>query len=367
MSAQQKISVAHVIGSLRYGGAENQVVQLLSGLNKRRFKKNLVTFHHVDTANSIRLDPEITVYDLRLNRWGQIACIFKLYRLFKHLQIDVVQAHMFHANLYVAIAALLAGVPVVLTTEHGKNLWKRPIHHIIEKWVISPLVSLRVAVSQDIRRIRVNSGDVPKDKITVIPNCVEIPNHLVKYQTGKKLQIGTVGRLIHAKDYGTLIAAFNMLVKDGLNVDLIFVGDGPERPKLESMVQNFGIEGHVTFAGFQGDVNSFLSKLDVFVLSSIREGVPVAMLEAMAMRVPVVATKVGGIPEVVEDNVDGLLVDSQNPKMIADALRRLSKDRSLRKQIGEAGFKKVKYLFRREVICKKYEQLYIDLLDHRCR
>jgi len=317
MSAQQKISIAHVIGSLRYGGAENQVVQVLNGLSKWQFKKKLMIFQYVDTENSSRLDPEIRVFNLRLKRWGQPVCIFNLYRLFKNLKIDLVQAHMFHANLYVAIAARLAGVPVVLTTEHGKNLWKRPIHHFIEKRIISPL------------------------------------------------QIGTVGRLVYAKDYGTLIKAFNMLIKDGIKGDLIFVGDGPERPKLESMVKVLGLDGHVTFTGFQGNVNSFLNRFDIFVLSSIREGIPVAMLEAMAMRVPVVSTKVGGIPEVIEDNVDGLLTDSRNPKMIADTLKRLSKDSSLRKKIGEFGFKKVKRQFSREAICRQYEQLYIDLLKDR--
>jgi glycosyltransferase involved in cell wall biosynthesis len=218
-------------------------------------------------------------------------------------------------------------------------------------------------VSKDIRNIRVTSGDVPENKIVFIPNCVEIPECLSKNQTGERLQVGSVGRLVYAKDYGTLITAFDLLMKNGTNGDLIFVGDGPERPKLESMVHDLGIARHVTFTGFQGNVNSFLSKFDIFVLSSIREGIPVAMLEAMAMGVPVVATKVGGIPEVIEDNVDGFLVDSQNPKMIADALIRLSKDMSLRKKIGEAGYKKVKRLFSRDVICRQYEQLYIDLLN----
>jgi len=365
MSAQQKISIAHVIGSLRYGGAENQVVQVLNGLSKWQFKKKLMIFQYVDTENSSRLDPEIRVFNLRLKRWGQPVCIFNLYRLFKNLKIDLVQAHMFHANLYVAIAARLAGVPVVLTTEHGKNLWKRPIHHFIEKRIISPLVTWRVAVSKDIRNLRVTSGDVPKDKIAFIPNCVEILDKPLEYKKGERLQIGTVGRLVYAKDYGTLIKAFNMLIKDGIKGDLIFVGDGPERPKLESMVKVLGLDGHVTFTGFQGNVNSFLNRFDIFVLSSIREGIPVAMLEAMAMRVPVVSTKVGGIPEVIEDNVDGLLTDSRNPKMIADTLKRLSKDSSLRKKIGEFGFKKVKRQFSREAICRQYEQLYIDLLKDR--
>jgi len=362
MVTRKKIRVAHVIGSLNYGGAENQVVQLLNTLNPYRLDKYLVTFKNVKTPNSRALSPEIMCFNLRLRRWGQIGCIIRLYRLFERVKIDVVQAHMFHTNLYVAIAARLAGVPVVLTTEHGKNLWKRPIHHFLERRIISPLVSVRIAVSRDIRNIRAVSGDVPEDKLTVIRNCVEIPEKVERYPCGNKVRIGTVGRLVPAKDYGTLIMAFKRLMEDGLNTDLIFVGDGPERSNLESMVQELGITGNVTFSGFQANVNSFLSKVDVFVLSSIREGIPVAMLEAMAIGVPVVATKVGGIPEVIQDNVDGLLVDSRNSEMLADALKRVIEDSSLGNSIGEAGRKKVKCLFSCEAICKQYEELYTDLL-----
>lgn len=362
MTTQKRISVAHVIGSLNYGGAENQVVQLLNRLNPCRLEKYLVTFKNVDGVNSRALSHDITAVNVHLKRWGQIGCIIRLYRLFSGLMLDVVQSHMFHANLYVTIAARMAGVPVILTTEHGKNLWKTPIHHLIERSIISPLVSMRVAVSNDIRQIRIKTADVPRDKITVITNCVEIPENIGKHQTKEMLRIGTVGRLVPAKDYGTLITAFKKLIKDGLNIDLIFVGDGSERSKLESMVQELGIAGYVTFTGFQGNVNSFLSDFDVFALSSIREGIPVAMLEAMAMSVPVVATKVGGIPEVIQDNIDGLLVDSRNPEMIADALKRLIQDSSLRTRIGKAGRKKVECLFSCKAICRQYEELYIDLL-----
>lgn len=362
MDRQKKIRVAHLVGSLQYGGAENQVVQLLNGLNSFRIEKYLITFNDVETGNSRALEPEIKHLKVKLSRWGQIGCIFRLYRLLKLLKIDVVQAHMFHASLYVAIAARLAGVPVVVTTEHGKNLWKKWIHHFIEKWIISPLSSMRVAVSKDIRQIRVESGNVPKDKITVITNCVEIPENIRRYAGRKKVRIGTVGRLVPAKNYGALITAFKKLMEDGLNTELIFVGDGPERLKLESMVRDLGITVHVTFAGYQDNVNAFLREFDIFALSSIREGIPVAMLEAMAMGVPVVATKVGGIPEVIQNNVDGLLVDSRNPEMIAHALKKLMEDTSLRNRIAKAGRRKMARLFSREAICRQYEQLYLELL-----
>ena len=213
MTETEKITVAHVIGSLNYGGAENQVVQILNGIKDRLFKKYLITFKYADTAISRGLNCEVSVRNIPLNRWGQIGCILTLRQFFKQYKINVVQTHMFHANLYGAVAAKFAGVPVVITTEHGKNLWKGLIYHFIERRLISPLVDMRVAVSKDIKKIRITSGDVTQDKIFTIPNCVDIPHHNIEKEKNDKIQIGTVGRLVSAKDYGTLLNAFQDMIQ----------------------------------------------------------------------------------------------------------------------------------------------------------
>lgn len=357
------IKIAHIIGSLQYGGAENQVVAILNGLNSLKFKKFLLVLAEGKREQSQTPSPEVMNVCLKFRRWGHIGCILKLYRFCKLHRIDVVQAHLFHINLHAAIAATLAGVPVVITTEHGRNPWKTSIHRIIEKRLISPLVTMRVAVSQDIRDLRVRHEEVSADKITVIRNCVQIPERPIRYDGGGVFRIGTVGRLVAAKDYAALINAFKKLIEEGLNTELIFVGDGPERSRLESMVKDLEIAQYVRFLGFQADVKSSLSKFDIFALSSLTEGIPIAMLEAMAMGVPVVATRVGGIPEVIEDNVDGLLVEARNPLALADALMKLIKDNSFRKRIGETSRTKVARLFSCKVICEQYEKLYSDLLS----
>jgi glycosyltransferase involved in cell wall biosynthesis len=357
-----KTKLAHVAGSLDYGGAENQVALLLNGLNSCFFDRFLITFKKVETTKSRALCDTIKLFNVGFRRRGQIVCIFRLYRLFKTLGIEVVQAHTYYANLYASIAARLAGVKVVMTTEHGQASWKRPTHHLIERRIISPLVSMRVAVSNDIRNIRVLSGDVSATKITVINNCVVIPETKASHNIKERLKIGTVGRLVPAKDYQTLIRAFGKVIGDGFNAELTIVGDGPERARLEKEVQDLVLYEHVTFAGFQANVDIFLNEFDIFVLTSITEGIPIAMLEAMAKGLPVVATIVGGIPEVLQDNVDGLLVESSNPQMIADTLKRLINDRFLRIRLGEAAREKIKSSFCSESVCKQYEQLYINLL-----
>jgi len=127
--------IVQIISDLRIGGAENQVVQLLHGWDPARFEKHLVYFKAVDNYLSKALGPDVTRHYVRLPRRGQLGCITRLAGLFRRLRPHVVQAHMFHTNLYTVLAARVAKVPVVITTEHGKNLWKNAFHHFIERRV----------------------------------------------------------------------------------------------------------------------------------------------------------------------------------------------------------------------------------------
>jgi glycosyltransferase involved in cell wall biosynthesis len=359
---RSRIRVAHVVGSLQYGGAENQVVQYLNGLDPQKIDGFLIVFKIMETGVARGLHAGVTRIHVPLKRWGQIQCICRLTRLFKTLKLDVVQSHMFHTNLYVAIAAKLAGVPVAIATEHGRNFWKNPLPHFIEKHIISPLTSMRVAVSSDLMAHYVQAGDAPEERIRVVPNCVHIPEGVAEPRQEGRIRIGTVGRMVWEKDYGNLIDAFKLVIEAGIDAELVFVGDGSERPMLEARAEELLLADRILFPGFQSDVRSFLKSFDIFVLSSVWEGLPVSMLEAMAMHLPVVATKVGGIPEVIQDGVDGLLVESRDPEKLAGALIRLSENPSLRKTIGAAGHGKVKSAYSREAICRRYENLYFELL-----
>lgn len=360
-----KIKIVEIIGGLAIGGAENQVVQLLNGWDSVQFEKHLVYFRAVDSHLSKALEVDVAKHHIPLPRWGQLGCIARLASLFRRLSPHVVQAHMFHTNLYVVLAARLAKIPVVVTTEHGKNLWKHALHHLIERQVISPLATRRVAVSQDIRDIRVQSRDIPADKILVIPPCVEIPQERVEYRAKSPVRIGAVGRMVEAKDYPTLLRAFARVVASGIVAELVFLGDGPDRPRLERMSEEMGMSGVVHFAGFQSNVGEWLEEFDLAVFSSVREGIPVAMLEAMAAGVPMVATRVGGIPEVIRDGVEGLLVESRHPEELAVAIMRVAQDVDLRAAIGMQGRKRIVSLYSREAICGRYEALFRDLLVQR--
>ena len=353
-----------MIGCLQTGGAENQVVQLLNGLDSRKFEKHLVVFKEVNTHLSRAVEKNIQRHHVVLHRRGQLSCIFRLARLFRQLSPDIVQAHMFHTNLYCAIAARLARVPVFITTEHGKNMWKTKIHHWIEHNIISPLSDKRIAVSQDIKKIRISTGDIPEEKIDVITPCVSVPPRPIPVlPPKKKFTIGTVGRLVDAKDYPTLLKAFDILFKINHQIQLVLVGDGPLRDQLEGMASKMDSGSKIKFAGHQNNVDEWLNKFDLFAMSSIREGIPVAMLEAMAAGLPVVSTSVGGIPEVVEHGKNGLLAEPQNPKALSDAIGQVIDDHNLRLHLGKKARETIKLKYSQAAICKKYEKLYDILLE----
>lgn len=354
--------IIEVIGSLQIGGAENQVVQLLNGWDSFFHEKHLVTFQSTNTHLSDRVGADVIRHHVPLRRWRQIGCIFRLARLFRKIRPHVVQSHMFHTNVYTVLAARLAGVPVVIATEHGKNLWKKSWHRWIERMIVSPLVTCRVAVSEDIRDIRVEAHEVPEAKIVVIPPCVPIPSDEGTYREGETIRIGAIGRMVEAKDYPTLIQAFASVIKSGVSAALIFLGDGPQRARLQDLAQEMLLSTCIHFPGFATDVGERLKTFDLVVFSSIREGIPVAMLEAMAAGIPIVATRVGGIPEVITDGMNGLLVESGSPEALAKAIARVAADPDLRKTLGRQGRQKVIALHSRESVCQRYENLFYKLL-----
>lgn len=354
--------IVEVISTLRIGGAENQVVQLLNGWNSSKFKKHLVTFEATKSHLSDAVSPDVTRHHIPLRRRGQISCILRMARLFRQIQPDIVQAHLFHTNLYTVLAAWLAGVPVIITTEHGKNLWKKPWHRWIERWIVSPLLTRRVAVSEDIRAIRVRGTEVPEEKILVIPPCVTIPDTASTYRETDTIKVGTIGRMVEAKDYPTLIRAFACAIQSGVKAELIFLGDGPLRTSLEELSRKLQLSAVTHFPGFQANVAERLKDFDLVVFSSIREGIPVAMLEAMAAGVPVVATRVGGIPEVITDGVDGLLVEKGNPESLAKAIAHAAADPVLRKTLGRQGRQRVASSYSQQAVCQRYENLFNELL-----
>lgn len=356
---ERKINVAHFIGSLHIGGAENQVVLLANALDATRFGRHVVVMCENDVGFRCNLSAEIGYYNIGYRTWNAPAAMYRLYRYLVHNRIDVLHCHMYHAVVKGALAGSLAAVPVIVTSEHGKNPWKKWHHHAVEKYFVNHLVDRRVAVSEDIRQIRMRYDGVKPEAGILLPNCVdtEVP---IKDNRQKPRVIGTLGRLVDAKDFPTLIHALRLLREQGRDVRLIIAGEGGERSNLERLVADLSLGGFVSLPGIQ-PAREFLESIDLFAMSSRREGVPVALLEAMAHGLPVAATAVGGIPETLQAGVEGLLCPAGDPAALAANIARLIDDEALRAALGQGARDKVVRCYGAASVVDRWAQLYTEL------
>lgn len=274
---------------------------------------------------------------------------------------EVIHTHLSTASLIGSLAAYLAGVPAVATV-HGLNTRTcfKLAHGII-------------AVSNAVKQHLVVQG-MAGDNIAVIHNGVDLellsrPYHraALRAQWGVPAEaplLVTVGRLAPEKGHRDLLQALRLLVgkPEWQELQLLMVGAGVLQGQLRAEAEQLGLAGRVIFAGFQRDVAPFLQAADIFVLPSLREGLSLSALEAMALTKPVVACRVGGTPEVVEEGKTGLLISPASPTELADALDRLLRDPELAVQMGEAGAQRVRKSFDLEQTVSKIEGIYRALI-----
>lgn len=353
--------VCHVIPPLRYGGAERQVVNVATHME---CEKNYVVCLGRPEAGGLSplLPAHVQCISIGLRRRYAPYYIWKLARLLRSLPVDVVHTHLFWPNLYGVLAAALARVPVVVTSEHNTDPWKTRAHYWIEREIVSRLAHKRICVSEDVLRIRRDVDGIPASKLVHIPNGTEMHDPPLSEPQGRFV-LGTVGRLVPAKDHLTLIRAVGLLRDQAHDVDLYIVGDGPERPRLEAEIAALGLTLVVHLAGFQSDILAWLRRFNAFALSSIREGQPLALLEAMASGLPIVATRVGGIPETIASGSEGLLVEPGDPPGLARAVEALLLDEGRRRELGLNAHKRCARDFSIQAVCDRYLQVYESVWD----
>jgi len=353
--------VVQVIGELRIGGAERMFVDLCNALDVD--KTIVVLTGDSDLQPNLRseLRRDIEVHCVRVRRRTWVRDVWTLSRLLRDAGCDVVHTHMFWPNLYGSLSARLAGVSAIITSEHGRNEWKRRWHKWLEVNVISRYADARLCVSQDILRMRKDVDGVPEDMLRIVPNGTVVPSLLPRAEHQGTV-IGSVGRLVSAKDYPMMIRAVSILVSRGVNVKLEIVGEGEEREAIEASIRKEGVESEVTLAGSQTNVSDWLARWRIFVSSSVREGQPVALLEAMAAGLPCVVTAAGGVPDTLADGVEGIIVPPGDPEALADGIQQLLGDAELSGTYGRAARERVIRDFSIESLASTCRQIYTSVL-----
>jgi len=289
--------------------------------------------------------------------------IWNFWRILRAEKIDVIMTYTHDRNIVGIPLAWLRGIPARIATHHGviDNIprWREVFHALMVNWGIANVL---IAVSNKTRNRAIEEGVQP-EHIQVITNGI-VPIEIEKFdrdQIRRELDLPadgvfilSVGRLSRQKAHEVLIEAIPAVLAKSPNAKIGICGDGDQRALLESKIQKLGVKNSVTLYGTQDNVARFLAAADIFVLPSRSEGMPLALLEAMSAELPVIATRVEGITEVVLDGVEGLLVPSEDPAALAQSISRLCADMDLRYKLGLAARKKVQSQYTIDATCQEY-------------
>lgn len=360
-----RIHIQHVLLSLQPGGLENGVVNIVNGLDPNRFRSSLCCLQSAgDFARRVHA-PDVSIHEMGLGRGNDYRLPWRLARLFRRTRPNIVHTRNPEAFFYGFLGAKLAGVRALIHSEHGRTFpdkW----HRLWVQQLFSRYTTAVFAVSEQLKRDLVREVGLPAPRIEVLYNgvdfsrCVLIDRESVRRRLRADVNdivIGSVGRLAPVKNYPLLLRAVQGLTATA-GVIVVLVGDGPERTALMVMAQELGLGERVRFLGHRDDVFELLAAMDIFVLPSISEGMSNTLLEAMVAGVPVVASDIGGNPEIVRDGVDGLLFPTADETALRERLQRLCVDSHLRACLGKAGRERVLEGFSIEAMIARYERLY---------
>lgn len=362
----RNIRILHLLPSLETGGMENGVVNLVNGLDDSRFSSIICCLERGGELQK-RLKPGVTVIELSQKQGIRFGLVFLLKKLFREQKIDLVHTHNFYALVYGALAAGLAGIPVV-HGEHGRpQNWPRRRRYIT--LFLSKRVKTILTVSHSLKEILLREG-IAAHRIKVIPNGIDAARYISQAPSAEEkaslgisdgdIVIGSVGRLVPVKDYKTLIQAFSLMRGTNGRVRLLLVGDGVELDALRAYAAQNSCADRVIFLGQRTDVTSLYRFMHIFALSSLSEGMSNVILEAMAAGLPVVATRVGDNGLLVENNVSGMLVEPGDARALADALTRLVSDLNTAAAMGERGRSRAVELYGIERMVNDYKEIYTN-------
>jgi glycosyltransferase involved in cell wall biosynthesis len=364
----ERTKVLYLITELNVGGAERALARLLAGIDRERFLPLVACLYgaHSPVADSIRA-LGIEVVDLGMAAKWRLDALLRLYRLLRSERPTILHTRLFHANLAGRLLGRLAGVPVVICGERTMGM-ESSGRYLLNRLTLA-LADRVVCVSERVAAFyRERIGLLP-EKTVVIPNGVELPDPAqflgqceARCMLGLPrdgIWIASVARLAPVKRLDLLLSAVAVLE----DVSLVLVGDGSEEERLRELAGRLGLMGRVRFAGYQQDVWPWLAACDVLVLSSDWEGMPNAVLEAMGAGLPVVATAVGGTPEVVVEGETGLLVPPGDVSALAAALERLIRDPELCQAMGMAGRQRARACFSAQTMVERTQTLYAELLS----
>jgi sugar transferase (PEP-CTERM/EpsH1 system associated) len=372
--------IAHIVHRFDVGGLENGMVNLLNRMPADRYRHAVICLDaFTDYRHRIR-SGEVSFHALHKRPGKDLGLYLRLRRLLRELRPDIVHTRNLSA-LEGQLVAALAGVRARVHGEHGRDVFD--LHGASRKYnllrrALRPLVGRYIAVSRDLADWLVATVGVAPGRVEQIYNGVDAERFHPRAEgfravgpagffTGSEVVIGSVGRMAAVKDHLTLVRAFIELVTSNAGMRrrarLVIAGDGPVRAECHALLTQGGVESLAWLPGERDDVPELLRTFDVFALPSLGEGISNTILEAMATGLPVVATRVGGNPELVEEGVTGTLVPAGEPRALAEALRACVEDPALARRHGANARRRVEERFSIDTMVAGYLGVYDAVLS----
>jgi glycosyltransferase involved in cell wall biosynthesis len=359
-SGGDRIRICHVSMTLLTGGLERLLVEFAKHHNSQKFDLRFVSLAELGPpADELRrLGYQVETVDLP--KRGKLAALRSLRNRLQQERVDIVHTHNTYAHFYGSVAASWAGVKTVINSQHGRGCGPRKKDRLLFR--LANLKAARVVgVSEDAAALCRGEDPWAASKTKVIWNGIDTSRFVYRGPSSTPTAI-SVARLSPEKDFPTLLHAVAIVVRSVPDFKLLMIGNGAERAKLEDLTKTLAIEANVEFLGERSDVPELLARAGFFVSSSKSEGISLTILEAMAVGLPVVTTRVGGNPEIVVEGQTGHLVPDQNPEALAAAMLQMLDHRDMWPAMGELGRRRVEQQFEIRTMVRQYEELYSEVL-----
>lgn len=378
-----RINILFLINDLKIGGAEKMLVHLISGLDRNIYNPVVCTLLDRGEYRHFLFSRGIKYYSLGMQDYSRVPfALFKLVRILSRERISILHSYLFYSDIMARLAGFFARIPVVITSMRNIDLWRKPYHIFIDSLTYglsSAIISNSLAGAErlaDVERI-------PSERIKVVYNAINLDEYIPAAgydRAGFRNRMGvaaddfvivTVARLEEQKDHRTLLLAAKSMLefaagdgrfRGGSKLRFVLVGDGRLEEDLKSYACEIGIADNVIFLGRRTDVRDILHASDLFLLTSIYEGIPNAILEAQACGIPVVSTDVGGVSEIIENNFNGVLCGASDPAEIALRTWSVVTNPQFARRLSGNAIEKIKVKFSCGSMIAKTQAIYKSLL-----
>lgn len=360
----KKIKIIHIVESMPVGGLEKTVYMIIKDIDKTKFDVELWCLAGIGFFADKLRDEGYTIQVLGLVSYHNLKNVIALIRKIRKERPDIIHTHGYFAGIFGRLSVLFSFRKIRMI-HHYQTIFAEfytKSNAFLEKFFNS-ITSRIICVSDFVEKSYYEKELIKPQKTVVIYNCAEIGKYKPRnILGGEKVRITIVASLREVKGHKYLIEAFEMLFDSKKNVELHIFGAGPLEKDIRDKVAGYDIAKSVYFRGEIDNVSEELSKMDIFVLSSVREGLPLSLVEAMASGLACVATDVGGVSEVIDNNETGLLVPPRDPKAIYNALKFLIENPEQAREMGTNARAKAEKMFDCKIMVEKIENVYKEVM-----